>query len=195
MSSINALSTGQGGIVYTADSTGNLILQASGTSIATISPTGLTMNSGNIVQAASAAPAFSAYQNSAQTISTSTWTKINFDTKEFDTNNNFASDRFTPTIEGYYNLHAAVRIDNNIGTGERMIVIYKNGSEYKRGYNTKGSAAVGDSWFQMSISCLVYANGTTDYFEVYVMHGAGVNRSLTGGTQFTYFQGSMARGG
>ena len=57
MSSINALSTGQGGITYTADSTGNLILQASGTNIATISPAGLTMNSGNIVQAASAAPA------------------------------------------------------------------------------------------------------------------------------------------
>ena len=140
-------------------------------------------------------PAFSVYQNTNQSIPTDVQTKVTWNVEEFDTNNNFASDRFTPTIEGYYNLHAAVRIDNNIGTGERMIVIYKNGSEYKRGYNTKGSAAVGDSWFQMSISCLVYANGTTDYFEVYVMHGAGVNRTLTGGTQFTYFQGSMARGG
>ena len=61
-------------------------------------------------------------------------------------------------------------------------------------FNTKGSVAVGDSWCQMSISCLVYANGTGDNFSVYMMHGAGVNKNLTGAAPFTYFQGSMVRG-
>ena len=70
----------------------------------------------------------------------------------------------------------------------------KNGSEYLRAYNTKGSAAVGDSWFQMEINVQVYANGTGDYFEIYMQHGAGANRNLTAARAFTRFQGCMMRG-
>ena len=47
-------------------------------------------------------PAFSAYQSSAQTLSSNTATKLTFTTEEFDTNNNFASSTFTPTVAGYY---------------------------------------------------------------------------------------------
>ena len=37
-----------------------------------------------------------------QALSSATWTKVTFDTELFDSNNNFASSRFTPTVAGQY---------------------------------------------------------------------------------------------
>ena len=186
---INA-QTSAGGLSITPDLSGQIALQSNGTTIATVTPTGITTQVG--------APAFSVTNNgTAQSVSNATWTKVSLNTKDFDTNSNFDATtnyRFQPTVAGYYHLDAAVRFDSGIGTGERMIVIYKNGAEYKRGFNAKGSAAVGDSWFQMEINVQVYANGTGDYFEIYMMHGAGANRSLTAARAFTRFQGCMIRG-
>ena len=65
-SSINASTSGAGGLITTADNTGILQLQSAGTTIATISSTGLALNTGNITLPSGAAPAFSAYQSSAQ---------------------------------------------------------------------------------------------------------------------------------
>jgi hypothetical protein len=62
-------------------------------------------------------PAFSAYQSSGQTLSSATATKLNFQTEEFDTNNNFDSTtnmRFTPTVAGYYQVNGG--LSNNTGT-------------------------------------------------------------------------------
>jgi len=47
-------------------------------------------------------PIFSAYSSAGQTVSNNTITKILFDTENFDSNSNFASSRFTPTVAGYY---------------------------------------------------------------------------------------------
>ena len=50
---------------------------------------------------------FAAKKNSdVQTLSSATLTKVTFDTELFDTNNNFASSRFTPTIAGQYFFYA-----------------------------------------------------------------------------------------
>lgn len=139
-------------------------------------------------------PAFSVYRDSVQTIPTDVLTLMTWTAEEYDTDNCVTSTRFTPTVAGYYALVATVRIDGGIGTGERMISIKKNGNEYRRGMNAKGSANVGDSWFQLDVSCQVYANGTGDYFEVFVQHGAGADRNTTSGQPFTAFQGCMLRG-
>jgi hypothetical protein len=139
-------------------------------------------------------PAFSVYRNSAATIPTDVLTLMAWTTEEYDTADCMTSTRFTPNVEGYYSLVASVRFDGDIGTGERMISIKKNGNEYRRGMNAKGTASVGTSWFQMEVSCQVYANGSTDYFEVWVHHGAGADRNTTAGQVFTAFQGCMLRG-
>jgi hypothetical protein len=132
-------------------------------------------------------PAFSAYQNSAQgAITAATFTKVTFDTEEFDTNNNFASSRFTPTVAGYYQISSGVRVDGSVS---RIIYsVYKNGSEFKRGNDIAASAAVNNI-----VSTLVYANGSTDYFEMYVYASGGTpTLTATGNTQI-YFQGSLVR--
>jgi hypothetical protein len=142
-------------------------------------------------------PTFSAYPNSSvtQTIPTGlTQTKVLFQNEEWDNNGNFANSRFTPTVAGYYQLNAVVRIDGPMGTSETMIVLWKNGSEYHRGWNNQNSTDPGTAWFSMQVSALVYANGTTDYFEVAVQHGYGASRTVTvaGNTGFgniTWFNG------
>lgn len=138
-------------------------------------------------------PAFSVYRDAVQSIPTDVLTAMTWTAEEYDTHNCVTSTRFTPTVAGYYALVATVRIDGGIGTGERMICIKKNGTEYRRGMNSKGTASVGDSWFQLDISCQVHANGTGDYFEVFVQQGAGADRNTTSGQPFTAFQGCMLR--
>jgi hypothetical protein len=141
-------------------------------------------------------PAFSAYANaSGQTITSGSQQKVLFQTEEFDTNNNYASSRFTPTVEGYYQLNAEVRLDGASGTGEMMIILYKNGSEYKRGTNQQGTQIATNFW-AMQVSSLVYANGTSDYFEIYIQQGSGGSVTVTAvnNPAITWFNGCMLRG-
>ena len=142
-------------------------------------------------------PAFSAYAAAIlQTIpSGSSQTKVLFQTEEFDTNNNYANSTFTPTIAGYYQLNAMVRLDGASGTGENMIILWKNGAEYKRGWNSSG-VQFASNFFAMTVSTLVYANGTGDYFEIYVQQGnaSSVTVTAVNGINITYFNGCMLRG-
>ena len=141
-------------------------------------------------------PAFSAYAAAVlQTITSGSQQKVLFQTEEFDTNSNYASSRFTPTVEGYYQLNAQVRFDGASGTGEYMIILYKNGSEYKRGWNGQGTQIATNFW-AMTVSSVAYANGTGDYFEIYVQQtsGSSLNITAVAATAITWFNGCMIRG-
>jgi hypothetical protein len=136
-----------------------------------------------------AGPTFSAYQTATQTVSTATSTKILYDTIEWNVNSCYSTStsRFTPTVAGYYQLTASVE-SQNIGTGIHNLNFYKNGSNIKGGWSIAAS-----SIYSGQNTCLVYANGTTDYFEMYWYHSYGSNRSTVNGIAGTYFQGSMVR--
>jgi hypothetical protein len=141
-------------------------------------------------------PAFSAYADAtAQTITSGSQQKVLFQTEEFDTDNCYANSRFTPNVEGYYQLNAEVRLDGASGTGEMMIVLYRNGSEYKRGTNQQGTQIAANFW-AMQISSLAYADGIDDYFEIYVQQGSGSSVTVTAvnAQAITWFNGCMVRG-
>ena len=135
-------------------------------------------------------PAFSAYPTSNQTVTNSTWTKINFGTEEYDTNNNFASSRFTPTVAGYYEINARV-VSSGYTTNETILSIYKNGSESKRlGQIPNGTAS---SLCPMG-SVLISMNGTTDYLEIYLIQTSGLTQTFLGSySAEAYFQGFLVR--
>jgi len=118
--------------------------------------TGDGMVSGNM-------PAFSAYADTAQTISSSVFTKVTFGTEEFDTNNNFASSRFTPTVAGYYQINANLYCKATVTISNAAMSFYKNGSAFI--FPTGFSITAGEPL--ISSSCLVYLNGSTDYLEIY----------------------------
>jgi hypothetical protein len=138
-------------------------------------------------------PAFRAYIDAGQTITSGSQQKVTFGTETFDTDGNFASSRFTPTTEGYYQLNSTVRIAGGSSTGEYMLVIWKNGSEYARGNNGSGTE-IGASFYSLQVSDIAYANGTGDYFEIYIQQTSGGNKDTTAGAQISYFSGVMVRG-
>jgi hypothetical protein len=129
-------------------------------------------------------PAFSAYQSSAQTLATNTFTKLLFQTKEFDTNNNFASSTFTPTVAGYYQISGAISMGTT--TSGIILSVYKNGAIYKTIQYPYGS-----STYAAGGSCLVYCNGTTDYIDLYGYISVG--QALDARAQGTYFQACLVR--
>jgi hypothetical protein len=180
---LEILNSAYSSVPLTLSDAGNLTVTGA------VATTGVNINNKQAVNG----PAFSAYASAVTTIATDVLTKVNFATEEYDTNDNFASSRFTPTVEGYYQLNSTVRMSGASGTGEMMIVLYKNGSEYHRGWNSQGQQ-IGSGWWSMSVSSTAYANGGGDYFEIYVQHGAGVNRDTTSGATITWFNGCMLRG-
>lgn len=130
-------------------------------------------------------PAFSAYQSTAQTFSTGTNTKILFQTEEFDTNNNFASSRFTPTVAGYYQITTSLSIPSASRTNEIGLYIYKNGALHRTGFDLTATIYIAQT------GCLVYCNGSTDYIEIYVYTATGGTN--TAAQEYTWFQASMVR--
>lgn len=104
-------------------------------------------------------PTFKAYKSTNQTVTKNTFTKITFDTENWDTAGNFASSTFTPTTAGYYQFNVETEISGSGTLNSSFITIYKNGS--RAGDLYAGAVSVNSG------SDLFYANGSTDYFEVY----------------------------
>ena len=130
-------------------------------------------------------PVFSTYASAAQTLTAATWTKIAFNTEEFDTNSNYNTTnyRFTPTVGGYYQVNISMKVE---GVTNRMIVgLYKNGSLYKTGDDIQ--ATYGRN---ITGSFMVQLNGSTDYIEAYMYdHGGGSNAVSV--SHQTHFSGGL----
>jgi hypothetical protein len=181
-STISAGTTSGTAIAIAGDTTGNLAFTTqAGTYTQTVpNATGTVMVSGNM-------PAFSAYPSTTQAISGNTLTKIIFDTEEFDTNNNFASSRFTPTVAGYYMITNVIGLTGS--TARIYTTIYKNGALAKMGVDIVYGSSLG-----ATVTALIYCNGSTDYLEIYanpVSNSTTVNSGA--GANGTFFQGFLAR--
>ena len=148
-------------------------------------PSGVTVNMSSATQTGVGGvntPAFSASQGSFQSIANNTTTKLtSISTEDFDTDNNFASDKFTPTTAGKYffilNLTYATDSDGQYA-GVRL---YKNGS------NVESAFIVVQDYNRAILTTVQEANGSGDYFEAYADHqiGSSVNVKLA---EFTGFK-------
>ena len=170
-------------IVLSGDTSGAITVNVpsvAGTNTVTIpAVTGTVMVSSNM-------PAFSAYQNSSQSISNGTWTKVTCQIEEFDTNNyydNSTNYRFTPLVAGYYQVSGSI-LPSTVTTATG-VSLYKNGSAFKAVYipATNNSSTV---------SALIYFNGSTDYVEMYA-YLSGASPALTATQNYTYFQAVLVR--
>jgi hypothetical protein len=129
-------------------------------------------------------PAFSVYSTTGQSPSAGVWTKIAWNTEEFDTANCFdlSTERFTPNVAGYYQISGAADLDGSSAQG-LLLGVYKNGSLYKY---------LGFSYTELEMgfcgSVLVYMNGTTDYVELYARIIA-TGGNIYAGQTVTWFTG------
>jgi hypothetical protein len=156
-------------------------------------------NTGTIITTGSTfagtGPAVNVWKSSSQNISASTWTKATFDQEEFDTNSNFASSTFTPTVAGYYQVNASANLSNTTNfASSTQVGIYKNGSLYKR---ASWNAAGGNTYINDTTQCIstvTYMNGTTDYLEVYCWEAAGGTPQIVGDAdKRTSFSAALVR--
>lgn len=180
---INASTTA---LTVTPDTSGQLTLQANGVTALTANTTGYLNFPYQPTIAGTQWPAFSAFRNANQSISSNTWTKVQFNNEDFDTNNNFDSTtnyRFTPTVAGYYQLNFYWA--NGSNSTYNYAAFYKNGSLYKLTINNGSGATSG------GISSVIYFNGSTDYVEAYVYSDFGP--IVGSSTAYNTFNGAMLR--
>lgn len=135
-------------------------------------------------------PAFNAYLAVAQSISNATFTRVNFDTKSFDTNSNFASNRFTPTVAGYYQINYYIGLA--MTTGVLGSFMYKNGAAFANSGYVGGSSNIGGATW-VSGSTLVYLNGSTDFVELYVYQSTGGSVNTLTGQNSVCISGALVR--
>lgn len=136
------------------------------------------------------APAFSAYGSANQTIATSTYTKVAYNTEEYDLGSCYdhaTNYRFTPNKAGKYQINAACVV-NGASSGGAWIMLYKNGSIYKTGMFTPNSLET----LYITLNCLADANGSTDYFEIFVWQNTGSNLVMGSSNARLSFSGFLA---
>ena len=144
----------------------------------------ITQNSG---------PAFSAYIGSDQSISGSTWTKANFNTELFDTDNCFdtSTNRFTPNVAGYYQVNHLI----SIGGGGYYSIAYS--ALYKNGVRQTESTLILQTGIRdtssYGYSTLIEMNGTTDYLEVYGYTNLSASPNFYDGVDRSMFTAVLAR--
>lgn len=157
----------------------------------------LPANTGTVITTASTfagtGPAFSAYLSADQTITSSTFTKVQFNAELFDTNNNFDSTtnyRFTPTIAGYYQINFVMSGSNSTAATRAFGALYKNGSIYINGSDSTVAAGQANS----SASVIVSMNGSTDYIELYAYIIATTAKITSfASSNYTQMTGSLIR--
>jgi len=119
-------------------------------------------------------PAFEAKDETTQTMSDETWTKLDVASENFDTNNNYDNStmRFTPSVAGKYFFYAKSDLDASgyLDMRSADISFYKNGSRqiytnsrFFQGGNTSAGGTVATPF----VSAIFTLNGSTDYVEVY----------------------------
>jgi hypothetical protein len=140
----------------------------------------------------SGGPAFSVYKTTDQSVSSATWTKLTFTGEIFDTNNNFASSTFTPTVAGYYQFNWNIEIYATSCT-RMAVALYKNGtSSHYSGFWTMPSGTWDN---EICAGAVIYMNGSTDYVEIYALI-TGTSPTIYSSATFpvgTGFNGSLVR--
>ena len=153
-----------------------------------------TDGSGNLAFAGYAEPpSFKAYLGSQQILANNTNTAMVMDTEVFDSNSFFnTSDyKFTPTIAGYYFIHASLEHSQSTLNYLTATHIYKNGSLALRGAQWNDGS---NSNLNHAISGILAFNGSSDYAQVYAYQNSGGNITIYAGSGTSYFEAFYLRG-
>lgn len=152
------------------DANGNALFSSDGSGNVTLSSNDMK-----------ATPAFEAYgSGSNQTVSDNTVTKITvYNTELYDSNNNYSSNRFTPTVAGKYYIYASAywstATANDYHDGQ--LSIYKNGNNYSS-INNNWNASGGNARAEY-VGAVVDMNGSSDYVEIYMFQNTNSGNSVS----------------
>lgn len=152
----------------------------------------ITVSSDNVITGASGAtlvgnvPVFMAYRTGIQNVTTATYTKVQLNTIEYDSNNFFdetTNFRFQPTIAGYYQINATLYGGGSVSSHVEL-AIYKNGTLYTASFISSAGDQI------PAVSALIPCNGSTDYIELYA-YIVGTSPNIGG--DYTTMSGFLVR--
>ena len=129
--------------------------------------------------------------STTQNVTKGDWTKVKFDTTEWDTDSSFDTDtnEYIPKVEGYYQINAGGSCAD--GTTTRQgVSIYLNGVPNTTSYNLSTSGTNTN----VQVSNIVYCNGVDDKIHIAIIHASGTNLPIKTGSNTTYFTASLITG-
>jgi hypothetical protein len=138
-------------------------------------------------------PVFSAWGSTVQSCTSGANTKIILNNEVFDTASCFDSTtnyRFTPNVAGYYQISGAAGMVAGSASQLSCVQIFKNGSQYAIGSCSPAFTTIQNF---MTVSDLVYMNGSTDYVELYIYHNFGSTWNTAPSQSVTWFTGALVR--
>ena len=105
---------------------------------------------------------------SNQTFSNATYTKITFNQEDWDIGGYYASDTYTPLVQGYYQVNVSLQLSSGNDHDGGLVAIYHNGSmtRFNRLYR---AGLTNDDFYltTMKFNGMVYMDGVDDTLEVY----------------------------
>ena len=137
---------------------------------------------------------FSAYLTADQTgLADNATTKINFNATKFDTSSNFASNKFTVPITGFYQINAFIRFyapsANGVAFGAQL---YKNGTAISNGGDLYPNFGTGNSSVMFANINEIVSLVANDYLEIYaVVDVLAGTATITGGLTYSSFSGFL----
>ena len=189
------ITNGDTGSVTTAMLAGSIPNSKLANSSITVGTTTVALG-GTISGIAPTGPAFHARLNAAQGLAVNTNTKGAFNNLVFDTDTdyNIGTYRFTPSVAGYYHIHATVQFYHTAlgGAYTARCQIWKNGALFLAGTEI----GVPNSGQINNPQCagLIPMNGTTDYLEVYAWtNNTSIQNLQPAGDNISYWCGFLAR--
>lgn len=141
-------------------------------------------------------PAFRAFASVTTSIPTgTTGTLVALQTETSDTDGCFAANKFTPDVAGWYQIQGQVSFADAVMTAASITAgIAKNG-ETAASCVTVSSREANGGYNSVSVSDLVYLNGTTDYVCLVATQTQGTSRDVEASAAATYLSGHLAKAG
>ena len=157
------------------------IQSISGSGTVTLGTSGEPFAVGSGVTTTINRPAFKATLSGNQSIANSSFTKVTLDTENFDTDNAFASNKFTvPSGQGgKYVFHYSGYM-SSLGDDKRLVLnLYKNGSEISSPVKVQHQIySTGSSSNVLQRTSTVLNLSAGDYIEMYVWQNQGGSINL-----------------
>jgi len=137
--------------------------------------------------------AFSAYNNTATSLSASTFTKFPTLTEDFDNDSWFdtSTSRYTPQSAGKYCFFIGVQFSCTANSMKDVrVAIYKNGSSFGNIIFRDNGTPMASDIISNKVSFIMSMNGSTDYVEPYgYINFSSGTASFDNGRGRCYFNG------
>lgn len=121
-------------------------------------------------------PLFVAVAVGGQAVVTGTFTKIAFDSEVVDTASCYDTSlfRFTPNVAGHYQVNIVANTQSN--SGGFYVLARKNGAAV----NNISAGVLAAPGLAMTVSGILFLNGSTDYLEAFFQHNGGSTLTCQG---------------